>query len=75
MARELRIEISDEAYEALQHAAAARHVAAEDYAGQVLHADLARARFLDGARLAVAEHREAFAARYARPATGTTEAA
>ncbi|GHG04177.1 hypothetical protein ACFFSH_38975 [Streptomyces filamentosus] len=75
MARELRIEISDEAYEALQHAAAAKHVAAEDYAGQVLHADLTRARFLDGARLAVAEHADAFAARYGRPAAGGTEAA
>ncbi|MFF0560831.1 hypothetical protein ACH4ZU_08860 [Streptomyces sp. NPDC020472] len=75
MARELRIEISDEAYEALQQAAAAKHVAAEDYAGQVLHADLARARFLDGARLAVAEHGDAFAARYGRPGAGSTEAA
>ncbi|MFJ5712744.1 hypothetical protein [Streptomyces sp. NPDC093105] len=75
MARELRIEISDEAYEALQHAAAARHVAAEDYAEQILDADLTRARFLDGARSVIAEHGDAFTARYGRPAAPSTSAA
>ncbi|GGY51997.1 hypothetical protein [Streptomyces omiyaensis] len=75
MARELRIEISDEAYEALQHAAAARHVAAEDYAERVLDADLTRTRFLDGARHVVARHGDAFAARYGRSAASGTDAA
>jgi hypothetical protein len=74
MAREIRIEISDEAYEALERAAAARHVAAEAYAGQVLDADLTRARFLEGARLFVAEHGDAFAERFGRPGRGADAA-
>ncbi|MFF5506420.1 hypothetical protein ACF1E9_26360 [Streptomyces roseolus] len=64
MPREIRIEISDDAYEALQRAAAERHLAAEDYAGDVLHADLTRTRFIEGARSFVHEHGDAFAARY-----------
>lgn len=70
MAREIRIEISDEAYEALQRAAAERHLAAEDYAGEVLHADLTRSRFIEGARSFVHEHGDAFAARYGVRPTG-----
>ncbi|MEU2507139.1 hypothetical protein ABZ621_20865 [Streptomyces sp. NPDC007863] len=70
MAREIRIEISDEAYEALQRAAAERHLAAEDYAGDVLHADLTRSRFIEGARTFVHEHGDAFAARYGVRPTG-----
>ncbi|GHJ94336.1 hypothetical protein SNE510_38550 [Streptomyces sp. NE5-10] len=72
MAREIRIEISEEAYEALQKAAAARHLAAEDYAGDVLHADLTRTRFIEGARSFVHQHGDAFAARYGRPAAHPT---
>ncbi|MEU9858292.1 hypothetical protein [Streptomyces sp. NPDC047974] len=70
MAREIRIEISDEAYAALQRAAAERHLAAEDYAGDVLHADLTRSRFIEGARSFVHEHGDAFAARYGVRPTG-----
>ncbi|NML53885.1 hypothetical protein HHL19_31930 [Streptomyces sp. R302] len=70
MPREIRIEISDEAYEALQRAAAERHLAAEDYAGDVLHADLTRTRFIEGARTFVHEHGDAFAARYGARPTG-----
>ncbi|MFI8515915.1 hypothetical protein ACIGHB_32830 [Streptomyces sp. NPDC085460] len=75
MAREIRIKISDEAYEALQRAAAAHHVAAEDYAGHVLHTDLIRTRFVEGARSFVQLHSDAFAARYGRPAACGTGAA
>ncbi|MGW9436392.1 hypothetical protein [Streptomyces sp. NPDC055607] len=68
MAREIRIEISDEAYEALQRVAAEKHVPAEHYAGSVLDADLTRARFVEGARSFVDRHGRAFAERFGRPA-------
>ncbi|MFF5125900.1 hypothetical protein ACFY41_03010 [Streptomyces syringium] len=61
MAREIRIEISDEAYEQPQRAAAEKHVAAEAYAGQVLDADLTRFRFVEGARSFIGQHAEGFA--------------
>ncbi|MFD3535678.1 hypothetical protein [Streptomyces sp. NPDC058664] len=67
MAREIRIEISDEAYAALERAAAEKHVPAEDYAGRVLDADLTRARFVEGARSFVDRHGQAFAERFGRP--------
>ncbi|MBX9427278.1 MULTISPECIES: hypothetical protein [Streptomyces] len=75
MAREIRIEISDEAYEALERAAAERHVPAEDYAGRVLDADLTRARFVEGARSFVDQHGKAFAERFGGPARGGADAA
>ncbi|MEU5216670.1 hypothetical protein AB0G79_10790 [Streptomyces sp. NPDC020807] len=75
MAREIRIEISDEAYEALERVAAEKHVPAEDYAGRVLDADLTRARFLEGARVFVDQHGKAFAERFGRPAKSRTDAA
>ncbi|MFG3040899.1 hypothetical protein ACGFYZ_28765 [Streptomyces sp. NPDC048330] len=67
MAREIRIEISDEAYEALERAAAEKQVPAEYYAGRVLDADLTRTRFVEGARSFVVEHGKAFAERFSRP--------
>ncbi|MEN8655468.1 hypothetical protein ABCR94_34055 [Streptomyces sp. 21So2-11] len=75
MAREIRIEISDEAFEQLQRAAAAKHVAAEAYAGQVLDADLTRIRFAEGARSFVSEHAEGFAERFGGPAGHSADAA
>ncbi|MFJ4340176.1 hypothetical protein [Streptomyces sp. NPDC088915] len=68
MAREIRIEISDEAYEALERVAAEKHVPAEHYAGSVLDADLTRARFVEGARSFIDQHGQAFAKRFGRPA-------
>ncbi|MER6253634.1 hypothetical protein ABT224_19990 [Streptomyces sp. NPDC001584] len=74
MAREIRIEISDEAYEQLKRAAAEKRVPAEAYAGQVLDADLARARFREGARLFVAEHAAGFAERFGGPVSSADAA-
>ncbi|MEU2453956.1 hypothetical protein ABZ605_28235 [Streptomyces sp. NPDC012765] len=74
MAREIRIQISDEAYEQLQRAAAEKQVPAEAYAGRVLDADLARARFREGARLFVGEHAAAFAERFGGPAASADAA-
>lgn len=68
MAREIRIEISDEAYEQLQRAAAESRVPAEAYAGQVLNADLTRVRFVEGARAFIAMHAEGLAERFGGPA-------
>lgn len=75
MAREIRIEISDEAYEQLQRAAAEKHVPAEAYAGQVLAADLIKVRFLEGARAFISEHAEGFAERFGGPASHRADAA
>ncbi|CAM5272283.1 hypothetical protein GCM10010329_79190 [Streptomyces spiroverticillatus] len=75
MAREIRIEISDEAYEQLERAAARKRVPAEAYAGQVLDADLARERFHEGARLFLAEHAEGLAERFGRPSARNADAA
>ncbi|MFC9793000.1 hypothetical protein [Streptomyces sp. NPDC057695] len=75
MAREIRIEISDEAYEALERAAAEKHVPAEDYVGRVLDADLTRTRFIEGARTFVGQHGQAFAKRYGRPVGRGSDAA
>ncbi|MCF3105437.1 hypothetical protein IPZ58_28170 [Streptomyces roseoverticillatus] len=75
MAQEIRIQISDEAYEQLQRAAAEKHVLAEEYAGQVLDADLIKVRFLEGAQSFINEHAEGFAERFGRPATRRVDAA
>ncbi|MFF9870198.1 hypothetical protein ACF1G0_33280 [Streptomyces sp. NPDC013953] len=75
MAREIRIEISDEAYEQLQRAAAQKRMAAEAYAGQVLDADLTRVRFVEGARSFISQHAEAFAERFGGPAGRSVDAA
>ncbi|WP_405861722.1 hypothetical protein OG361_40125 [Streptomyces sp. NBC_00090] len=75
MAREIRIEMSDEAYEALERAAAEKHVPAEDYAGRVLDADLTRTRFLEGARSFVAQHGKAFGEHFGRPTSPSADAA
>ncbi|MEU7298064.1 hypothetical protein AB0A76_33550 [Streptomyces exfoliatus] len=74
MAREIRIEISEEAYAALERAAAEQRLPAEDYAGRVLDADLKRARFFEGARSFVGLHGPAFAERFGRPAEHGTGA-
>lgn len=58
MAQEIRIQLSDEAYEQLQCAAAAKHLPAEAYAGQALDAGLAVIRFLGGARFFFGQHAE-----------------
>ncbi|AJF69270.1 hypothetical protein [Streptomyces vietnamensis] len=75
MAREIRIEISDEAYEALERAAAEKRVDAEAYARKVLDADLTRTRFLEGARQFVADHGQVFADRFGGPAGRGADAA
>ncbi|MET9427900.1 MULTISPECIES: hypothetical protein [unclassified Streptomyces] len=75
MAREIRIEISDEAYEQLQRAAAEKRVAAEAYVGQVLDADLTRVRFVEGARSFISQHAEAFAERFGGPTGRSVDAA
>ncbi|GAA1111863.1 hypothetical protein [Streptomyces javensis] len=75
MAREIRIEISDETYEQLQRAAAEKRVPAEAYAGQVLDADLTRVRFMEGARSFIGQHAEGFAERFGRPADPSASAA
>ncbi|MCQ4212587.1 hypothetical protein [Streptomyces longispororuber] len=72
MAREIRIQISDEAYEQLERAAAQKHVQAEVYAGQVLDADLAKARFLEGSALFIAEHAAGFAERFGGPSAASS---
>lgn len=64
MSREIRIEVSDETYEQLQRLGAERHLPAEQYAQQVLAADLVRARFTEGARAFITEHAAGFAARF-----------
>ncbi|MGW6817446.1 hypothetical protein [Streptomyces sp. NPDC055005] len=75
MAREIRIEISDEAYEQLQRAAAEKRVPAEAYAWQVLNADLTRVRFADGARAFIGMHAEGFASRFGGPTGADATAA
>ncbi|MFD5451244.1 hypothetical protein [Streptomyces sp. NPDC127100] len=75
MPREIRIKISDELYEQLQQAAAERHLPPEAYAGQVLDADLTRARFREGARGFIAEHAQGFAERFGDPASSSADAA
>jgi hypothetical protein len=61
MGREIRIEISDAAYEQLLRSAAEQRVAAEDYAGRLLDRGLAGARFRDGAREFIGRNADAFA--------------
>ncbi|MFI9311482.1 hypothetical protein [Streptomyces triculaminicus] len=75
MAQEIRIQISDEAYEQLQRAAAEKHVPAEEYAGQVLDADLIKVRFLEGARSFINEHAEGFTERFGGPSAHRADAA
>ncbi|MEU8461762.1 hypothetical protein [Streptomyces sp. NPDC029003] len=75
MAREIRIEISDEAYAELQRAAAQRRVPAEAYAGQVLDADLVRVRLTEGARSFIGLHAQGFAERFSSPAEPGASAA
>jgi uncharacterized membrane protein len=68
VARELRIEISDEAYAQLQRAAAAKNLSVEAYATQALDAELTRARFLAGARSFIDQHAAGLAERFGGPA-------
>jgi hypothetical protein len=64
MAREIRIEIDDETYEELQRLAADDHEDPDQYASRRLTTDLARIRFLEGAKTFVEEHGQAFAERF-----------
>ncbi|MGY0071902.1 hypothetical protein ACWZEH_35225 (plasmid) [Streptomyces sp. QTS137] len=64
MAREIRIVIDDETYEELQRRAATGHEDPDQYASRRLTDDLARTRFLEGAKAFVDEHGQAFADRF-----------
>ncbi|MFH8295031.1 hypothetical protein [Streptomyces sp. NPDC018059] len=75
MAREIRFEVSDEAFEQLERVAAKKRVAAEEYAGQVLDRDLARVRFMEAARSFVAQHAAGFAERFGGPVSHRADAA
>ncbi|MEU9211335.1 hypothetical protein AB0D27_26225 [Streptomyces sp. NPDC048415] len=50
MAKEIRITVDDETYDALQRLAADGHVEPGQYASQRLTADLAHLRFLEGTK-------------------------
>lgn len=62
MAREIRIQVDDETYEQLERLAAGGP--AEQYAAQLLTADIARARFKEAAKSFADEHGAGFAARF-----------
>ncbi|WP_405863888.1 hypothetical protein [Streptomyces sp. NBC_00005] len=64
MAKEIRITVDDETFEELQRLAADGHVEPAQYASQRLTADLARVRFLEGAKAFADEHGQAFAERF-----------
>ncbi|MFJ9589671.1 MULTISPECIES: hypothetical protein [Streptomyces] len=64
MAKEIRINVDDETYEELQRLAADDHEDPDQYASRRLTADLARTRFLEGAKAFVEEHGQAFADRF-----------
>ncbi|MBC2906740.1 hypothetical protein [Streptomyces cupreus] len=64
MAKELRIQVDDETYEQLARLAADGHVEPGQYASQRLTADLARTRFLEGAKAFADQHGQAFAERF-----------
>lgn len=75
MSREIRIQISDELYAQLQHAAAEQRLPPEAYAGRVLNADLTRTRFYEGGRAFISEHADGFAERFGGPAGSSADAA
>ncbi|WJV51771.1 hypothetical protein [Streptomyces flavofungini] len=64
MAQEIRIEISDEAYEQLRQSAEQQHLDAATYAGKILNEDLTRERFLGAAQRYIDEFGPAFAERF-----------
>ena len=64
LAKEIRIKVDDETYEELQRRAADGHEDPDQYASRRLTDDLARTRFLEGARAFVEEHGQAFADRF-----------
>ncbi|MFE7779274.1 hypothetical protein ACFU5O_36510 [Streptomyces sp. NPDC057445] len=64
MAREIRIEVDDETYEQLERLAAGGHAEPEQYAAQLLTADITRARFNEAAAGFADEHAAGFAARF-----------
>ncbi|MER7000680.1 hypothetical protein [Streptomyces sp. NPDC000410] len=64
MAREIRIEVDDETYEQLKRLAAGGHAEPEQYAAQLLTADITRARFNEAAKAFADEHAAGFAARF-----------
>ncbi|MFD9285907.1 hypothetical protein ACFWD7_53695 [Streptomyces mirabilis] len=64
MPKEIRIKVDDETYQELQRLAADDHEDPDQYASRRLTADLARTRFLEGAKAFVEEHGQAFADRF-----------
>ncbi|MEW2490815.1 hypothetical protein [Streptomyces sp. NPDC048411] len=64
MAREIRINVDDETYEQLERLAADGHAEPEQYAAQLLTADIARSRFNEAAKAFRDEHARGFAARF-----------
>ncbi|KUN57810.1 hypothetical protein AQJ46_45640 [Streptomyces canus] len=64
MAKEIRIEVDDETFEELQRRAADDREDPDQYASRRLTADLARTRFLEGAKAFVEEHGQAFVDRF-----------
>ncbi|MFI6341089.1 hypothetical protein [Streptomyces sp. NPDC050535] len=69
MAKEIRIRIDDETFEELRRRAADDHEDPDQYASRRLTDDLARTRFIEGAKAFVDEHGPAFAERFG---TGTS---
>lgn len=61
--------IDDETYQELQRRAADDHEDPDQYASRRLTADLARARFLEGAKAFVEEHGQAFTDRFGADAS------
>ncbi|WP_434600103.1 hypothetical protein [Streptomyces sp. A5-4] len=74
MPKEIRIEVTDEVYDQLQRLAAVDHVEADQYAAQLLTADLQHARFRESAAAFAEQFGPAFAERFGG-AAGTTRAA
>ncbi|WP_331732248.1 hypothetical protein [Streptomyces sp. NBC_00989] len=64
MAKEIRIQVDDETFEELRRRAADDHEEPDQYASRRLTDDLARTRFIEGARGFVEEHGQAFVDRF-----------
>lgn len=68
--RELRISITEEVYEQLKLLAADHQVPAEEYAARMIADDVARARFLTGAREFITENADYFTERFGPHSAG-----
>ncbi|MEU0029678.1 hypothetical protein [Streptomyces sp. NPDC006335] len=64
MAKEIRIVVDDETFQELQRRAADDREDPDQYASRRLTADLARSRFLEGAKAFAEEHGQAFVDRF-----------